>query len=86
MNERTIRTSTPSWLQLRRWLAPWGALWRDLVGAWRLAVARRPEELDAATLRDLGLSRTELKSYLAEVDGRAEPTRRRVLESRGPLL
>ena len=86
MNEGMTRALAPSWLQLRRWLALWGALWLDLVGAWRVAIARRPEELDDATLRDLGLSRTELKSYLAEVDGRAEPTRRRVLESRGPLL
>jgi uncharacterized protein YjiS (DUF1127 family) len=85
MRETMTRTAALSSLQLRRWLAPWGALWLDLLGAWRLAIARRPEELDDAALHDLGLSRCELKSYLAEVDGRTEPTRRRVLQSRGAL-
>ena len=84
MPESMTRALAPSWPLLRRWLAPWSALWPDLIGAWRLAVARRPEALDDAALRDLGLSRCELKSYLAEVEGRAEPTRRRVLAPRGP--
>jgi len=73
-------------LLLRRWLTPWAALWQDLIGAWRLAIARRPEELDAAALRDLGMSRSELQSYVAEVDGLVEATRRRVIERHGSLL
>jgi len=85
MNESMTRAPTPWWPPLRRWLAPWGVLWPDLIGAWRLAIARRPEALDDAALRDLGLSRCELQSYLAEVDGRAEPTRLRLLEPRAPL-
>ncbi|HEU5296547.1 MAG TPA: hypothetical protein VFU71_17335 [Burkholderiaceae bacterium] len=79
------RTLTPSWLQLRRRLAPWVALWDDLIGAWRLAIARQPDALDDAALRDLGISRSELQSYIAEADGLVESTRRRVIEHRALL-
>ena len=34
--------------------------------------------LDAATLRDLGLSRSELESVACEAEGAVEPTRRRI--------
>ena len=81
MNESVMRALAPLRPHLRRWLAPWRALWLDLAGAWRLAIARSPELSDAA-LRDIGLSRCELQSYLAEVDGRAAATRRRVAERR----
>jgi uncharacterized protein YjiS (DUF1127 family) len=47
-------------------------------------IATRDEiaTLDAATLRDLGLRRSEADSVAAEAHGIAEATRRRVLESR----
>lgn len=46
----------------------------------RQALAPRPHEtIDEATLRDLGMSRSELGSYAAEASGRAEMTRLRVL-------
>lgn len=41
------------------------------------------QELDAATLRDLALDRSELDSCAAEAAGSAEPTRRRVVRA-GP--
>jgi len=70
-----------------RWLAPVVALWHNLIGAWRVAIARRPEVLlDGRVLRDLGLCRCELQSYLAEVDGSAEATRRRAIEQRHALM
>lgn len=39
---------------------------------------RQLRELDLRTLRDLGLTRSELASVVAEVDGNAERTRRRI--------
>jgi uncharacterized protein YjiS (DUF1127 family) len=39
---------------------------------------RELRELDTRTLRDLGLTRSELASVVAEVDGNAEATRRRI--------
>lgn len=57
------------------------ALWRDLIGSWRSAIARsREPELDEATLRDLGISRSELASFGAEADGRVQATRLRILQ------
>ncbi|MGE5160311.1 MAG: DUF1127 domain-containing protein [Betaproteobacteria bacterium] len=46
----------------------------------RLRARRRLEDLDhldERTLRDLGLTRSELASVVAELGGRAAPTRRR---------
>ena len=52
---------------------------QEVAGAWRHAAARREFiSIDAATLRDLGMSRGEFDSYWAETHGLAEPTRRRV--------
>jgi uncharacterized protein YjiS (DUF1127 family) len=57
------------------------AMWRDLAGAWRYAVARREFNcLDERTLRDLGMSRSEFDSYWAETHGLAEQTRVRVMQ------
>lgn len=64
------------------------ALARDLIGAWRLALARSGERrrnrsehewIDTRTLRDLGIGRAELSSFRAEALGLAEPSRLRVL-------
>ena len=45
------------------------------------AAARREfERLDDASLRDLGISRNEFDSYWAESLGRAEQSRRRVMQ------
>ena len=51
---------------------------------WRAAVRARDEiaTLDAATLRDIGLYRSEAGSVAAELYGLAGATRWRVLESR----
>jgi len=75
-------TLGPSWPLWRRWLAACDALWHDLIGAWRVARARAPQPIDGAALRDLGLCRSELQSYLAEVDGTVEATRIRVIRQR----
>lgn len=46
---------------------------------WRLAAARREfQQLDADTVRDLGLSASEFESYWAEAHGDAERTRLRI--------
>jgi len=51
----------------------------ELADAWRHAAARREfEALDDATLRDLGMRRSEYDSYWAETHGLAEHTRKRV--------
>ncbi len=56
----------------------------EMTGIWRYALARRElENIDDSTLRDLGISRCELDSYWAEIQGTAEPTRRRVLQAMG---
>jgi uncharacterized protein YjiS (DUF1127 family) len=58
------------------------ALVREITGAWRYAIARREfNALDASTLRDLGMSRSEFDSYWAETHGMAEQTRARVVDS-----
>jgi uncharacterized protein YjiS (DUF1127 family) len=54
----------------------------ELAGVWRHAVARREfNRLDASTLRDLGMSRSEFDSYWAETHGDAEQTRVRVIHN-----
>ncbi|AMO24370.1 hypothetical protein GCM10027034_13940 [Ramlibacter solisilvae] len=51
----------------------------ELTRAWRYAVARREfQRLDAAALRDLGISPSEFDSYWAEHHGLADCTRRRI--------
>ena len=86
MSKSMTRTLAPAWRPSRR-LARWAALWQDLIGAWRLAIARRPEaQLDDAALRDLGLRRCELDSYLAELDGRVEATRVRAIRQRDAMM
>ena len=39
---------------------------------------RSLRELDDRTLADIGIDRSEIDSIVAEVDGRAEPARRRI--------
>ena len=57
------------------------ALGHALATAFRNALAGdREPALDDATLRDLGLSRSELPSYRAEAEGHVEATRRRILD------
>jgi len=86
MTKSMTRTLAPAWRASPR-LAHWVALWQDLIGAWRLAIARRPEApLDDAALRDLGLCRSELQSYLAEVDGRVDATRVRAIRQRDSTM
>lgn len=52
---------------------------RELADSWRYAAARREfHSLDDATLRDLGMRRSEYDSYWAESHGLAERTRKRV--------
>ena len=56
-------------------------LWQKSAGRWRYAAARREfERLDADTVRDLGMSRSEFDSYWAETQGLAEQTRTRVMK------
>ena len=77
MNETPTRLAAAP---ARRWAETWAALRHDIVGAWRYALARNTSErIDDATLRDIGLDRSELGSYHAELDGRAAVTRRRVV-------
>jgi uncharacterized protein YjiS (DUF1127 family) len=51
---------------------------------WRAAASTRDElaALDAATLRDIGMHRSEAASVAAEVHGLAEAVRQRVLDAR----
>jgi uncharacterized protein YjiS (DUF1127 family) len=61
-------------------LRAWAARAR---AAWRYACARRDfEQLDESSLRDLGLSASDLPSYWAEWQGDAERTRLRTAASR----
>ena len=55
----------------------------EAVARWRLEPRQRGELelLDASALRDLGLHRSEYRSYLAESSGTAESTRRRLAAS-----
>jgi uncharacterized protein YjiS (DUF1127 family) len=53
---------------------------RAMIDAWCAMQTARAREralrlLDDRTLRDLGITRSEIASLVAEVDGRAEPTR-----------
>jgi len=50
----------------------------------RRFVEGREPALDPATLRDLGVSRSELSSVDAEAAGRMAPTRRRIAAPRRP--
>lgn len=53
-----------------------------VAGIWLYAQARSDfNRIDAATLRDLGMTRAEFDSYWAESHGLAQPTRRRVLNA-----
>lgn len=63
---RAFATRAQRLRQRRDWIAT-----RDAIGA-----------LDAATLRDLGLHRSEIDSVAAEAHGIAQATRQRVLEAR----
>jgi len=68
---------------LTGWPRSLAALWCGLAGAWRHAIARRhgvdvAMDIDDKTLRDLGISRSELSSFRAEAEGRVERTRLRV--------
>jgi hypothetical protein len=63
---------------------PLAEAWRAWVRAWRRAFEAMPHDtIDDITLRDLGMSRSELGSYAAEASGRAELTRLRVIASHG---
>jgi uncharacterized protein YjiS (DUF1127 family) len=58
---------------------PLQSVLRELADSWRYAAARREfNSLDDATLRDLGMRRSEWDSYWAETHGMAEHTRKRV--------
>jgi hypothetical protein len=58
----------------------WAALWNDLVRSWRHALdGATHESIDDATLRDLGISRSELGSFRAEADGHVPATRLRIV-------
>jgi uncharacterized protein YjiS (DUF1127 family) len=68
-------------------VSPWlpaVATWlRERVAGWRAAAQRTRHQravglLDDATLRDLGLRRSEIGSVLAEAAGEAELTRQRI--------
>jgi uncharacterized protein YjiS (DUF1127 family) len=64
--ERALRSFAERLRQRREWIRT-----RDEIAT-----------LDAATLRDIGLHRSEADSVAAELHGLAGATRRRVLESR----
>jgi hypothetical protein len=82
MNHTLVRPASPT-RRAPSWLQPLSALGQGLAGACRASLARdRMPWLDAAALRDLGISRSELPSFEAEADGRAERTRRRLLDQR----
>ncbi len=62
-----------------RFQTPLRSVFRELADSWRYAAARREfNSLDDATLRDLGMRRSEYDSYWAETHGMAEHTRKRV--------
>jgi uncharacterized protein YjiS (DUF1127 family) len=68
MMSDSIRSRLPKPLQ---------SVLRELADSWRYAAARREfNSLDDATLRDLGMRRSEYDSYWAETHGMAERTRR----------
>jgi len=75
-----IQVSRPWWQRL--WVAarrPAVVLVLRICHAQRRAREDRElRSLDAGTLRDLGVDRSELPSYQVESDGRAAHTRRRV--------
>ena len=62
------------------------AAWRARVAAWRAwrraaAAYRELRSLDARTLRDIGLTDSELSSVVAEIHGDAAPTRMRTFQA-----
>jgi uncharacterized protein YjiS (DUF1127 family) len=58
---------------------PLRSMLHELADSWRYAAARREFNLlDDATLRDLGMRRSEYDSYWAESHGMADHTRKRV--------
>ena len=69
-------------------------LWKvaaRFIAAWENQRRRRAEHemlarLDAATLRDLGIDRCEIESFIAESNGSSFLTRRRVVPSRGEVF
>lgn len=72
MSARTLLRFDPLW----RLATPWRRL-----AAWLRRTHRAPGHAcpDAAALRDLGLDASEWSSVQAELAGRAEATRRRVV-------
>ncbi|MDF2467526.1 MAG: hypothetical protein K0Q43_5761 [Ramlibacter sp.] len=59
---------------------PLRSVLRELADSWRYAAARREfNSLDDATLRDLGMRRSEYDSYWAETHGMAERTRKHAM-------
>lgn len=71
-----VRAVRPAWQTVVSTAGRLLARWREarLLHAQEVALAK----LDAATLRDLGIDRSEIGSYRAEHAGIASPTRRRV--------
>lgn len=66
-------------------IADW---WRERIERWRRARERAAHErlidgLDDATLRDIGMARSEAASYWVESEGLASATRLRVLRDPG---
>lgn len=71
-----VSTTTSTTAALRGW-------WQGLQAAWhRWGEVHDIDTLDAALLRDIGLSRSELSSYRAEVAGEVEATRVRAILQR----
>ena len=66
-----------AWRRFRRSVAEFIGRWVEYrrMRAEHAALAR----LDAATLRDLGIGRSEIGSYVAEFNGSSQVTRRRIL-------
>jgi uncharacterized protein YjiS (DUF1127 family) len=86
MTAVVYRTQRPALAAAMEWVAqPLRRLAESLAGSWRHAAARRAfHELDDRTLRDLGMSRSEIDSYWVEAHGQAERTRQRIA-SRPPV-
>jgi hypothetical protein len=68
---------------------PSPTLWQCLSRAWNTVIVSgsdshgdSPDALSEHTLRDIGLTRSELGSYRAEVEGLVEATRTRALLQR----
>lgn len=62
---------------------PSPTLWQRLSQAWNAVIVHEgTDTLSEHTLRDIGLTRSELGSYQAEVEGLVEATRVRALMQR----